>query len=34
MKELTLDFTCTDPDCAQYMAELSKTRYSYIEYRE
>lgn len=34
MDKLTLNFTCTDPDCAQYMAELSTTRYSYIEYRE
>lgn len=27
-------YTCTDPDCAQYMAKISDTRYSYIEYRD
>ena len=34
MKKLKLNYTCTDPDCAQYMAEVTDTRYSYIEYRE
>lgn len=31
---MKLNYTCTDPDCAQYMAKISDTRYSYIEYRE
>ena len=34
MKKLKLNYTCTDPDCAQYMAKVTDTRYSYIEYRE
>ena len=34
MNELKLNYTCTDPDCAQYMAKVTDTRYSYIEYRE
>lgn len=34
MKQLKLNYTCTDPDCAQYMAKVTDTRYSYIEYRE
>lgn len=34
MNKLKLNYTCTDPDCAQYMAKVTDTRYSYIEYRE
>lgn len=34
MKKLKLNYACTDPDCAQYMAKVTDTRYSYIEYRE
>lgn len=34
MKKLKLNYTCTDPDCAQYMVKVTDTRYSYIEYRE
>ena len=34
MKKPKLNYTCTDPDCAQYMAKVTDTRYSYIEYRE
>lgn len=26
-------YTCTDPDCAQYVARFSDTEYSCIEYR-
>lgn len=28
MKKLKLNYTCTDPDCAQYMAKVTDTRYS------
>lgn len=31
---MELIYTCTDPDCAQYFAKISDTRYSYIEYRQ
>ena len=34
MNKLKLDYTCTDPDCSQYRAKISNTRYSFIEYRE
>lgn len=34
MTEIKIDYVCTDPDCAQYMAKISDTVYSYIEYRE
>lgn len=34
MTEIKLDYICTDPDCAQHMAKISDTTYSYIEYRE
>ena len=34
MKKLKLNYTCTDPDYAQYMAKVTDTRYGYIEYRE
>ncbi len=34
MTKIKLDYTCTDPDCSQYMAKISDTTYSYIEYRE
>lgn len=34
MNKLKPNYTCTDPDCAQYMAKVTDTRYSYIEYRE
>lgn len=34
MKKLKLNYTCTDPDCTQYMAKVTDTKYSYIEYRE
>lgn len=34
MKKLKLNYTCTDPDCAQYMTKVTDARYSYIEYRE
>lgn len=29
-----LRYTCTDPDCAQYAAKFSDTRYGYIECRQ
>ena len=34
MSGLKLNYTCTDPDCAQYVARISDTRYSYIEHRD
>ena len=34
MNGMKLSYICTDPDCAQYMARISDTQYSYIEYRE
>ena len=34
MSEVKLNYICTDPDCAQYMARISDSRYSYIEYRQ
>lgn len=34
MNKLKLDYACTDPDCSQYKAKISNTRYSFIEYRE
>lgn len=31
---MKLNYICTDPDCSQYMAKVTNTRYSYIEYRQ
>lgn len=28
------NYICADPDCAQYIAKITDTRYSCIEYRE